>query len=411
MAEAPSSQTEVSFVIPCLNEAETIERCVRAARSCIDAHGLNAEVIVADNGSTDGSREIAARAGARVVPVTVRGYGAALLAGIEAAQGRYVIMGDADGQHDLAEGFRFVQALRAGHQLVMGSRVRGTVMPGAMSWKNRYLGNSVLSCIGQRLFRAPVSDFNCGFRGLDRAAFLSLGVRTTGMEFASEHIIKSALHGLSITEVPITVHPSGRSRPAHLRPWRDGWRHLRFMLLMSPKGTLIVPGLVLMLLGALLSAWVLISPMLPPGWWQLDVHTLVGACIFIVVGYQAATVGVAAHVYASEQGLIPPSGRLKWALGRFTLERGVGIGLLLFLSGFVILSVLTVYALAKGLPREDVTTSLRPMVLGGTLLALGAQTTLMSFFYSMLGLPYRGRPAGLATMITAEPLPTRGGRS
>lgn len=395
----PAEVIDLSVVIPCLNERETIASVVKAACEGLRLTGLAGEVVVADNGSSDGSQDAARAAGARVVPVKMRGYGAALLGGTEAARGRWVIMGDADGQHDFLELPRFVERLKAGDELVMGSRSLGSVEKGAMGWKNRYLGNPVLSRLGRRLFKAPVSDFNCGYRGFDRARFLGLHLRTTGMEFASEHVIKSALGGLRIGEVPITVHPSGRSRPAHLRPWRDGWRHLRFMLLMSPRGTLIKPGALLVALGTLLGAWVLAAPLLPSGL-RLDAHALLAACFLVLVGYQGATVGIAAHVFASEQGLIPPSRTLRRTLERFTLERGVTIGLIIAAAGGLMLGLLGLYALLGRLPTAtDPTFTLRALLIGGTLVALGGQTVLMSFFYSMLGMQYHGRPPGLASIL------------
>lgn len=236
---------EVSFVLPCLDEAETLEGCIRAIRDCIAKGDLEAEILVADNGSTDGSQELARRLGARVIDVAERGYGNALMGGFDAARGRYLIMGDADQSYDFAEALPMIQTLRAGADLAMGSRLLGSIEPGAMPWLHRWLGNPVLSFVGRLLFKTNVSDFHCGLRGITAKAYRDLALRTTGMEFATEMVVKAAAHDLQIGEVPITLHPDGRSRAPHLRAWRDGWRHLRFMMVLSPSFTLVVPGLLL----------------------------------------------------------------------------------------------------------------------------------------------------------------------
>lgn len=230
--ESPADEIEISLVMPCLNEAETLERCIRKARQAIERHALRAEIVIADNGSTDGSRQIARRLGARVVAVGEKGYGNALRGGIEAARGRYVIMGDADDSYDFSSIYPFIEQLRAGRDLVMGNRFRGGIVPGAMPWKHRWIGNPALTGIGRLLFHCPAGDFHCGLRAFSKAAYRRMQLRTTGMEFASEMVIKATLKGLSIAEVPTVLHKDGRSRPPHLRSWRDGWRHLRFMLRM-----------------------------------------------------------------------------------------------------------------------------------------------------------------------------------
>jgi hypothetical protein len=387
------SDLDLSIVMPCLNEAETVARCVTEARAAIDRAGLRGEVVVGDNGSTDGSRELAAAAGARVVPVATRGYGAAILGGVEAARGRWVIIADSDGQHDFADVDLFVAKLREGYELVVGKRVSGE--PGAVSRKSRYIGTPIISTIGRVLFGAPLSDFNCGFRGVDRDRMLSLGLRTTGMELASEHIIKSALARLRIAQVPVNVRAPGRSRPAHLRPFSDGWRHLRFMLLMSPRGTLIAPGLALMVLSLIAGVWLVIHPLLGVPSGGFSGPGLALSALGLLAGYQAATLGVAAHVYAVEQGLLQPTAFLKAGLKRFTMERGIVVGLVLGAGGLATLVMGLITALAR--PEQAAISSLQVACVGGVLLALGLQTVLMSFFYSMLGLPYRGRPAGMAS--------------
>src|SRR5437763_380017 len=254
-----TDRIELSVVMPCLNEAETLARCIRKARACIERLGLDAEIIVADNGSTDGSQRIARDEGARVVDVAIRGYGAALYQGCVDARGRFIIMGDADDSYDFSKLDPFVDELRAGADLVMGNRFRGGIRPGAMPWKNRYVGNPVLSAIGHLFFHTKANDFHCGLRGFSREAFERMNLQTVGMEFASEMLIKATLLGLRVTEVPTTLDKDGRSRASHLRPWRDGWRHLRFMLLYCPRWLFLYPGLALMLAGGFFGARTFLS--------------------------------------------------------------------------------------------------------------------------------------------------------
>ncbi|MSX34697.1 MAG: glycosyltransferase, partial [Actinobacteria bacterium] len=251
---------ELSVVLPCLNEAETLAVCIRKARASMNELGIDGEVVIADNGSTDGSQDIARSEGARVVDVPTRGYGAALIAGITDAKGTFVIMGDADDSYDLSNLGPFIEALRGGAELVMGNRFAGGIAPGAMPALHRYLGNPVLTAVGRVLFRSPVKDFHCGLRGFRRDAILELDLRTTGMEFASEMVVKATLNKLTIVEVPTTLSPDGRSRPPHLRTWRDGWRHLRFLLLYSPKWLFLYPGIVVFLLGLILGGALLRGP-------------------------------------------------------------------------------------------------------------------------------------------------------
>lgn len=391
VASAPEqSQVEVSFVMPCLNEAETIERCVQAAFKCIKDHNLSAEVVVGDNGSTDGSQELARRAGARVIPIPIRGYGAALNGAIHAARGKFIIMGDSDLQHDFAACYPFVEKLREGYQLVMGSRRLGKVMPGAMKWKNRYIGAPVLSGVGRILFRAPISDFHCGLRAFTKEAYLSLRIRTSGMEFASEHIIKSTLARHKMTDIPIIVYPEGRSRPPHLKPWRDGWRHLRFMLLLSPRWTFAVPGMLLMAAGLFMSSLVATGPAHLFGL-ALDIHTLVLGCLLILVGFTALTIGAAARIYAIVEEIGPPAKYQTQLFSIFTLERGLIFGGLVLALGMALVGSLIFKALTVDIHPEEVSVTLRRMVIGSTMIALGAQIVLMSFFYSMLGIE-RGLP-------------------
>ena len=330
-ATPPANQPcELSVLMPCLNEASTLAVCIAKAKRSIAALGIDAEVLVADNGSTDGSQEIAVAAGARVIAVAERGYGAALRAGIAAAQGRYVIMGDADDSYAFDAIEHFYRQLRAGHQLVMGNRFQGGIAPGAMPPLHRYLGNPVLSFIGRLFFRIPVGDFHCGLRGFERQAILNLGLQTSGMEFASEMVIKASLAALRICEVPTTLQPDGRNRPPHLRSWRDGWRHLRFMLLLSPNWLFLYPGLTLFLLGSSSSLW-LLPELRIVGGIGFDIHSLLYASAAGIVGIQLSLFGILARCTGSCLGILPPSSLTRWLLSRFRLEVGLAISIALIL--------------------------------------------------------------------------------
>jgi glycosyltransferase involved in cell wall biosynthesis len=324
---------ELSILIPCLNEAETIGACIRAARQGAESAGaLGYEIIVSDNGSTDATAQIANGEGARVITVLERGYGAALTAGIRTAQGRFVIMGDGDGSYDFSTLRPFLDQLRAGFRLVMGTRLRGEIKMGAMPWLNRRLGNPVLTLVGNILFKPGISDFHCGLRGFDRAAILDLHLATKGMEFASEMVIRARLAGMELAEVPIVYYPDGRSRPPHLRPWRDGWRHLRFMLLYSPRWVFFLPGAFLAIAGTLLTGALLTGP-LRLGRITLDVHSLLASVAALIVGSQLIFLGLFARTYASRAQLLPPSPRLDRFVRAFSLELGLAVGLVLFLLG------------------------------------------------------------------------------
>jgi hypothetical protein len=379
------SEIEVSFVMPCLNEVRTLENCIKAARRCIDQNGLRGEVIIADNGSTDGSQDLARRCGARVVDIAHKGYGHALMGGIAAARGRFVVMGDSDESYDFGEAMPMIARLREGCDLVMGNRFKGRIMPGAMPFKHKYLGNPVLSRIGKIVFRVPVSDFHCGLRAFSKTAYEKMDVRTTGMEFASELVIKAQLRGMKLDEVPITLHKDGRDRPPHLRSWRDGWRHLRFMLCLSPRWTLFIPGTALLLLGAVLGCVVAAGPVKVWGV-SLDLHTLVAAAMMVLVGYQAMVTGAAMRIFALTEEIGPPSPAIQRAFKTFTLERGVIAGVLGVIAGLAFVAIPVYLWVRSGLGELNAEKTLRPMIVGCTLLALGVETVLMSFVLSMLGI-------------------------
>ncbi len=328
-----SEDLELTVLMPCLNEAQTVGRCVAKARAYLERAGIAGEVLVADNGSTDGSREIAAAAGARVVPVGRKGYGAALTGGIQAARGRYVIMGDADDSYDFTQLDGFVARLRAGDALVMGNRFAGGIRPGAMPTLNRYLGNPVLSFIGRWLFAAPVGDFHCGIRGFDRRAILALDLRAAGMEFASEMVVKATLAGLRISEVPTTLSPDGRGRPPHLRPWRDGWRHLRFMLLRSPRWLFLYPGLALTVVGLVLASVLTFRSIPIPGVFTLDINGLLYFAIAALVGVQVSFFGLFAEALARKLNLRVDHGLPETLLRLASLEGSIALGAALVLAG------------------------------------------------------------------------------
>jgi glycosyltransferase involved in cell wall biosynthesis len=382
---AATDPCELTILMPCLNEAETLAICIAKAILYLRRSGVTGEVLIADNGSTDGSRDIAIAAGARVVAIEGRGYGRALLGGIQAARGRFVIMGDSDDSYDFSDLASFLAKLREGHALVMGNRFKGGIKPGAMPPLHRYLGNPVLTAIGRIFFRSPCGDFHCGLRGFDRAAILDLDLQAPGMEFASEMVVKATIHGLTIREVPTTLFPDGRSRAPHLRSWRDGWRHLRFLLLFSPRWLFLYPGLGLLLTGVLAMAWLLPAPRVVLGV-TFDIHTLFYASLAVVVGFHSALFYVFARLYGMREGLAPPDPRfLRWT-GTLTLEAGLLAGLALLVVGLALaviaLSAWTETAFGVLSPEY----AMRLVIPSGTCILLAFQTAYGAFFLSVLEL-------------------------
>jgi glycosyltransferase involved in cell wall biosynthesis len=394
-----SEPVDLTIVMPCLNEAETLARCIEKARRGIQTSGVRGEIIVADNGSTDGSQAIAEKLGARVVNVKAKGYGSALTGGVRAASGGWIIMGDADDSYDFSDLNGFVKKFREGFELVMGCRLPvggGTIAPGAMPWKNRWLGNPVLSFIGRLFFKCPAHDFHAGLRGFTKAAFEKMELQTTGMEFASEMVIKSTLKGLKISEVPITLHKDGRSRPPHLKPWRDGWRHLRFMLLFSPRWLFLVPGLLLSAFGFIF-ATALSFGNFRLGHVEFNVGTLIVACMTLIVGFQLVAFAFFTKVFAIAEGLLPADPKLSRLFKFFTLEKGLVFGLLVLLGGiFLLAQSVWIWRQANYGILPSTEENLRRLIPAVTLVVLGVQIIFSSFFMSTLGLKTASRhPPGV----------------
>jgi len=382
-----STSCELTILMPCLNEAETLATCIRKAQSFLDRAGIDGEVLIADNGSTDDSRTIAIAHGARVVPVAERGYGAALMGGIRAARGRSIIMADADDSYDLSRLEAFVERLRAGDELVMGNRFRGGIAPGAMPPLHRYLGNPVLTGIGRLFFGSVSRDFHCGLRGFDKGAIERLDLQTTGMEFASEMVVKATLHGLRISEVPTTLSPDGRSRPPHLRSWRDGWRHLRFMLIYSPRWLFLYPGMAMMGIGAAVLLW-LLPGVRHIGGIALDVHTLIYAAGLILLGLQSVLFAVFTKLFGINLRLLPADPLFDRLVRASSLERGLIFGAFLAAVGLAgsVHAVMSWEGEAFGPQRPQ--ELMRIVVPSLTAILVGMQLVFASFFLSVLQLKH-----------------------
>ena len=373
-----NDRPEVSVIMPCLNEAATVAKCVAKARAALEGAGLVGEVVVADNGSDDGSPALAEAAGARVVAAPVRGYGAAYLAGLEAARGTYLVLGDADDTYDFAAVPEFVAALKAGADVVMGSRFRGRILPGAMPWLHRYVGNPILSGILSLFFGRGVSDAHCGLRAMTREASDRMRLRSTGMEFASEMVALALRHGLRVAEIPITYYPRGGE--SKLRSFRDGWRHLRFMLLLSPTPLFLVPGLAALVLG-LAGLCVLLPGPLRVGALLFDFHFMFVASAVAILGVQLVVLGLAAKLYARGELSIRGDAWLAWLDRHFTLERGLLVGLALAAAGLGVNAWILASWLGEGRGQLF---AVRPALLGLSLIVVGAQLVFGSFFISVL---------------------------
>jgi glycosyltransferase involved in cell wall biosynthesis len=390
-AAASDNGLEVSIVMPCLNEAQTLARCIQTAQRALDEGGFEGEVVVADNGSTDGSVAIARELGARVVEVPRKGYGNALIGGIQAAEGAIVIMGDADESYDFGAIGPFVARLRAGDDLVVGNRFLGGIEPGAMPWSHRWLGNPVLTWISRVFFHAPVGDTHCGLRAFRKDAFERMQLRAAGMEFASEMVIKASLKGMRISEVPVVLHPDGRSRPPHLRTWRDGWRHLRFMLLFSPRWLFLYPGLALFTISVLAGAALETGPKRigPLGF---DIHTLLFAGFGCLIGYQLIVFAVFTKVFAMREGFHPPNPAYSAMFRYVRLETGLAIGAVMFVLG-VAGSLIALFTWrSAGFGALDPRVTMREIIPTAVLLTLGVQTVFASFFLSILGIESETEP-------------------
>jgi glycosyltransferase involved in cell wall biosynthesis len=369
--------------MPCLNESETLARCITKARAFLIRSGIIGEVLVADNGSTDGSQQIAEMQGARVVPVAAKGYGSALLAGIRAARARYIIMGDSDDSYDFSRLDGFVEKLRAGYELVMGNRFQGGIQPGAMPALHRYFGNPVLTAVGRMFFHSPCGDFHCGLRGFQRDAILALDLQAPGMEFASEMVVKATIRKLRITEVPTTLSPDGRSRAPHLKSWRDGWRHLRFLLLFSPRWLFLYPGAALFLVGLAMMIWLLPASR-KVGSVTLDIHTLFYAALAVVVGVHSMLFWLFTKTYGMREGIVPPDPRFSAMMRSFTLEVGLITGGVLLLIG-VALGCIAIGAwgsVAFGVLSPE--RAMRLVIPSGTAILLAFQVAYGAFFLSVL---------------------------
>lgn len=387
-AERSTPELELTIVMPCLNEADTVGICVRKAQAAIEQMGIQAEVVIADNGSTDGSQAIASEHGARIVPVAAKGYGNALMGGIAAAKGKYVIMGDADDSYDFGEAHKFVAKLREGFELVQGCRFPrggGTIKPGAMPFLHYWLGNPLFSFLSRLWFQAPINDIYCGLRGFTKDLYTRLDQRCYGMEFATEMVIKASLFKAKIAEVPITLHPDGRkAHPPHLKTWRDGWRTLRFFLLYSPRWLFLIPGLVLMFLGII--GYAVALPGLSIGKATFDAHTLLFSSLFFLVGYQAMMFAIFTKRFAISEGMMPPDERLTRFIQFFSLEKGLILGIIMGLVGLFLLVGAINQWWESGFGPLNYSITMRWVIPGSTLCMLGFQTLFASFFISVLGM-------------------------
>lgn len=380
------NKIELSIIMPCLNEAETIGRCIEKAKHWLEQSGVIGEIIIGDNGSTDGSQDIAVSYGARIIDIPQRGYGAALFGATMAAQGKYIIMGDSDDSYDFSKLSPFLEKLQSGYDLVMGNRFKGGIQAEAMPWKNRYIGNPLLTGIGRLLFNSQIGDFHCGLRGFSKAAFMRMDLHTTGMEYASEMVIKAALLEMRIAEVPTTLSKDGRSRPPHLRPWRDGWRHLRFMLLFSPRWLFIYPGIAISLLGLTLFILLLKGP-IQINKVYFDIHTMVFAGITTLIGYMLLVFGSITRIIGISLGLLPPKRILDYLSGKPILEIGSLLGVISMLTGFFYGITAIIEWGSTHFGTLDPTITMRTVLLSAMSILFGFITLIFSIIFGFIAIP------------------------
>ena len=378
------SKPELSIVIPCLNEAASLASCLQKATAFIISNNINGEIIVVDNGSEDGSATIAAQYKTIVINEPEKGYGNAIIAGINTAEGKYIIMGDADDSYDFSDLMPFLIFLREGYDMVIGNRFKGGIQKGAMPFLHRYIGNPVLSFIGKLFFPVAINDFHCGLRGFLKESFNKLEIKTTGMEFASEMIVKAALLKMKITETPVTLYPDKRTQPSHLRTWRDGWRHLRFLLLFSPRWLFLIPGLILIVFG-IISSILLIAGPIHIGTKKLDIHTLMYTSCFVLLGFQFISFYIFTKLYAATHGLIPNQQKFTDNFNKyFKLEKGIIFGALIFFAGILLNIKSFLYWKNTGFNNLDPVKVLRWVIPSVTLILLGVQIILSCFYLSIL---------------------------
>ncbi|MGD8457474.1 MAG: glycosyltransferase family 2 protein [Anaerolineales bacterium] len=378
-----NTDIELSIVMPCLNEELTIGTCIKKAQQFLEEYGVEGEIVVADNGSTDSSLEIAKGLGARIIHVEKRGYGNALRAGIHSSYGKYIIMGDSDDSYDFTSLSPFLEKLREGYELVMGNRFAGGILPGAMPWHHRYIGNPILSFIGRLFFKSPVKDFHCGLRGFTKAAFDRLDLHTGGMEFASELVIKASMLGLKISEVPTVLSPDGRDRPPHLRSWRDGWRHLRFMLIYSPTWLFFIPGIVLMIIGFVLGIWIFLFPVEIYGI-NLEINSMLYSSVIILLGFSSILFSVIAWTYGYQNQLLIQNKFIVRFHEFFRLEKGLLLGALLFAVGiFVGVDIYVAWG-STGFGELDPFIFTKRAIFSTLFILLGSNVTMGSFLLSII---------------------------
>jgi glycosyltransferase involved in cell wall biosynthesis len=376
---------ELTILMPCLNEAKTIGNCIQQAQKFLGDYKIQGEILIADNGSTDGSDQIAQTLGARIVKIKEKGYGNAIRGGITVARGKYIIIGDADESYDFYHLMPFLTKLREGNDLAMGNRFKGGIEPGAMPPLHQYLGNPILSGFGKLFFKTPINDFHCGLRGFSKESALKMDLHSSGMEFASEMVIKASLLKMNICEIPTTLSPDGRDRPPHLQTWRDGWRHLRFMLIYSPRWLFLYPGIFMMLIGLILSTWTFFSPITINSV-EFDIHSLLYFNAIILIGFNMVLFSIQSRYYGHRVGLLPKSEKISKFVNHFTLERGLFLGIILIFLGFsMALWAFSIWAQSQ-FGNINPRSTMRIAIPSISIILMGTQTIFSSFFISILGI-------------------------